>query len=73
MELEDFYRGIVCRGSFSTLKLKRRKLCLAAILRFVFTVKNRTLHSKIRTQHPEDAIQSTSGLSFLKRRHGSNS
>lgn len=54
VELEDFYRSIVCRGSFSTLKLKRRKLCLAAILRFVFTVRNKTLHSKIRMQHPEE-------------------
>lgn len=54
VELEDFYRGIVCRCSFSTLKLKGRKQYLAAILRFVFTVKNKTLHRKIRMQCPEE-------------------
>ena len=41
-ELVDFYRGTVYRGSFSTLNLKGRKQYLAAILRLVFTVKNKT-------------------------------
>lgn len=54
VELVHFYRGIVCRASFSTLKLKGRKQYLAAILRSVFTVKNKTLHSKISLQCPEE-------------------